>query len=121
MKIHPQIITKDNIPVFIVLSYEEYNSLLDALEDKEDIESVRNFHATAQQTIPFEELQSLAKGQNAVHVFRQLRQMSQTDLAKQVGISRQYLCQIEKGERQGSNKVLKKIAEVLNIDVGLLI
>ena len=120
--IHPQIITKNSVPEFIVLPYKEYGLLLDALEDQEDIKSIQEFHKTDAETIPFELLKSITdKGKNAVTAFREFRKISQAVLASKAGISRQYLCQIESGQRKGSGSVLKKIASVLDIDVDLLI
>jgi DNA-binding XRE family transcriptional regulator len=121
MKIHPQIIVKNNIPVFIVLPYKEYEGLLDSLEDQEDIEEVQLFHTGSKETIPFELLQSITNGESAVRVFREFRKISQTTLAKQIGISRQYLCQIEKNERKGRAEILKKIADTLDVDIDLLV
>jgi DNA-binding XRE family transcriptional regulator len=122
MMIHPQIITKNRIPEFIVLPYKEYELLLDALEDQEDIKAIQEFHETGAETIPFDLLKSIMdKGKNAVTAFREFRKMSQAVLASKVGISRQYLCQIENGQRKGSSSILKKIAIVLDIDVDLLI
>ena len=120
--IHPQVITKNSIPEFVVLPYKEYGLLLDALEDQKDIKSIQEFHETGAETIPFELLKLIAnKEKNAVHAFREFRKMSQSVLALKVKISRQYLCQIESGQRKGSSHILKKIATALNIDIDLLI
>jgi DNA-binding XRE family transcriptional regulator len=122
MKIHPQMITKNNLPEFVVLSYKEYEQLLEALEDQEDIEEVNEFHATGGATIPFEILRAITdKGQNAVRAFREWRNISQAALAKKISISRQYLCQIENNQRKGNSRTLKKIATILDVDVALLI
>ncbi len=53
--------------------------------------------------------------------FRDFRKISQAALAAKVGISRQYLCQIESNQRKGSSRILKKIADALGVDVALLI
>lgn len=126
MKMHPQIITntKDKLPEFIVLPYHEYVYLLDALEDQddqEDIEAIKEFQAGNKETIPLEILKAIEEGESAIRAFREFRKISQTDLAKKVGVSRQYLCQIEKKERQGNIKLIKKIAEVLDIDIDLIV
>lgn len=47
---------------------------------------------------------------------RQSRMQTQMDLAKQAGISRAYLAQIELGMRNPSIRVAKKLANVLSID-----
>jgi len=122
MMIHPQIITKNSMPEFIVLPYKEYEFLLDALEDQEDIKEIKEFRKSKGDTIPFELLKLIVnKEKNAVHTFRDFRKMSQATLASKVEISRQYLCQIESGQRKGSSAILKKIASILNVDVDLLI
>ncbi len=46
--------------------------------------------------------------------------MKEQDLAKMLGISRQYLCAIIKGKRDCSLKLLKRIAESLNVSVAML-
>ena len=120
--IHPQIITKNRIPEFVVLPYKEYGFLLDSIEDQKDIESIQEFHETGSETIPFELLKAIAdKEKNAVSVFRMFRKMSQAALALKTEISRQYLCQIESGQRKGSGGVLKRIANALDIDIDLLV
>ena len=47
--------------------------------------------------------------------------MTQVDLAKQAGISRPYLTEIETGKKEGSIRAIKALAEALDIDIGLLI
>jgi DNA-binding XRE family transcriptional regulator len=122
MMIHPQVITKNSIPEFVVLPYKEYGLLLDALENQRDIKSIQEFHETGAETIPFELLKSIAdKEKNAALAFREFRKISQSALASKVNISRQYLSQIESGQRKGSSSILKKIASALDIDVDLLI
>ena len=121
MNVHPQIIIKNNSPEFVVLPYKEYGALLDILEEVEDIKAVQEFHEEEQETIPFTLLKAISDGNSPVRVFREFRNLSQAALAKEVGISRQYLCQIEKKERHGSSKILKSIASVLRIDLELLI
>jgi len=121
MKIHPQIISRNNIPIFVVLPLAEYETILEALENREDRTAIQEFHDSHQPTIPWELLQAITKGANAVRVLRKFRQISQTELAKRVGISRQYLCQIENKKRHGNSKVLKAIAKILEIDLELII
>lgn len=121
MKIHPQIITKNKYPAFVVLPYDEYEVLIEALEDQIDIKAIDAFHASNQETFPLEIVQKIAEGVNPIKAFRELRKISQTDFAKQAGISRQYLNQMENHTRKGSVKILKKIANLLDIDLDLLI
>ena len=121
MKIHPQIITKNKLPEFVVLSYKEYEFLLEKAEETEDVEAIQDFHATTQEVLSFEILRSISNGESAVRVLREFRQLSQAALAKKAGVSRQFLCQIEKKERQGRTNTLKKIAQALEVDIELLL
>jgi len=121
MNIHPQIISKNDLPEFVVLPYEEYQNLLVTLEEREDIKEIEEFHSSKQHTIPFELLRAIAAGTSPVRAFREFRSLSQAKLAKETGITRQYLCQIENKQRKGTGKVLKKIATILNVDLDLLI
>jgi DNA-binding XRE family transcriptional regulator len=121
MKIHPQIITKNKHPEFVIIPYLEYEAILAELEDKADIKLIDEFHANPQETFSLEIAQKISNGENPIKVFRELRGISQANLAKKAGISRQYLNQIENKTRIGSAKTLKKMASLLNIDLNLLI
>lgn len=46
--------------------------------------------------------------------------IKQKDLAKKLGITQQYLCQIEKGEIEPRRDIMLKIAEALGEDVTIL-
>lgn len=47
--------------------------------------------------------------------------LTQLDLAKEVGVSKQYINMIEKGRRQPSMKVFVKIAKALNVSLEKLL
>jgi DNA-binding XRE family transcriptional regulator len=121
MRMHPQIITKNSCPEFVVLPYKEYETILEALEDQLDIKAIDEFHANHQEMFSMEIAQKIGNGENQIKIFRELRGMSQASFAKKVGISRQYLNQIENKTRTGSAKTLKKMADLLGINVDLLI
>jgi transcriptional regulator with XRE-family HTH domain len=46
--------------------------------------------------------------------------MTQSDLARESGISRPYLTEIETGKKDGSVRALKALAGALHVDVGQL-
>lgn len=123
MRIHPQIVTKNSLPEFVILPYEEYEKLITLLEDQEDIEGAKEFSQNNEETIPFEILRNIANRKNAIRQFRELRGMSASELARKIGVSRQYINQLEKGSSKGKGSaiVLKKIASALNISIELLI
>jgi DNA-binding XRE family transcriptional regulator len=63
----------------------------------------------------------LANGDNAVRVIREWRGMIQGELAIAVGISQNYLSEIETGRRKGPAGLQKKFARALGVPVDLLI
>jgi len=121
MKIHPQIIKQGNTPFFVVLQYEEYEELVDAIEESEDRKSIDEFRTNNSEAFPHVVAKEIAEGKNPIKVLREYRQISQVALAKKVNISRQYLNQIENRTRRGNVKVLKQIALALNIQLDLIV
>jgi DNA-binding XRE family transcriptional regulator len=63
----------------------------------------------------------LVNGDNAVQVIRAWRGMIQGELAVAVGISQNYLSEIETGRRNGPAELQKKFARALAVPVDLLI
>ena len=63
----------------------------------------------------------LAGGDNAVRVIREWRDMVQGELAVAVGISQNYLSEIETGRRKGPAELQKKFARALGVPIDLLI
>ena len=60
-------------------------------------------------------------GDNAVRVIREWRDMIQGELAVAVGISQNYLSEIENGRRKGPAELQKKFARALGVPMDLLI
>lgn len=56
-----------------------------------------------------------------IAMIRANKKMSQTELAKQIGVKSNTLCQYENGKRSPNIQTLKKIAQVLNCTVDDLI
>lgn len=123
MKIRPkpQIIVQGNVPVFAIIPYKDYEEIMDFLEEHEDVKAVDEFRANGGEAFPHEIAEKIAKGKSPVRVLREYRDISQIELAKRIGISRQYLNQIEGKTRNGNVKVLKKISEELNVPLDLLV
>lgn len=117
MKIHPQIISDKGEPAFVVLPYAEYELIIQTLENIEDIEAIEIASENTSERFPLELVEKIASGENAIKVFRDYRGLSQVELANRAGVSRQYMSQIESGERIGTARLLKKIATALSIDL----
>lgn len=108
-----------------VLPKADYDKLLEAFEDREDIVAARTFReklaAGEEELIPAEFVNRMIDGENIIKVWRDYRGMSAKALADSAGISAAYLSQIEKGVREGSLEAIKKIAEVLKVRIDELI
>lgn len=116
MKVHPQTIYAGSKPQFVVLQAEEYKSLIQTLEDFTDIQEIRSSLKNPDATFPMKVVMALANGESPIKVYRKHRNISQAALADKVGVTRQYIIQLEKGKRTGGIYTLKAIAKALNVD-----
>ena len=64
--------------------------------------------------------QLTARQQHPVKILREHRGMTQAELAKQAGLSRPSLTEIETGKKDGSIRAMKALAEALQVPVGSL-
>ena len=117
MKIHPQIILQNKTPLFAILPYEEYKSILEKLEDILDVEIIQAAKSNKDERFPLWLVESIASGKSAIKAYREYRHLSQSELAEKAKISKQYVSQLENSERKGTLAVLKKIAKILNIEL----
>lgn len=62
-----------------------------------------------------------ARQQSPVKILRKYRGLTQEELAAAADLSRPYLTEIETGKKNGSVRVLSRIAEVLDVPAGLLL
>jgi len=111
-----QILEKDGKAAFAILPIEEYQALLEAQEELNDIKDSKAILKSPER-VPSNIVDALLDGVNPIKVWRKHRGVSQKNLAKNIEISPAYLSQIEKGERNGSVLVLRKIAAALKVDL----
>lgn len=57
----------------------------------------------------------------SIKYFRSVGKLTQKELAEKSGISKSYLCLIEKGEREASIGVLQSISDALSIPVAVVV
>ena len=88
--------------------------LADIKEYDEIKKAIKNGDA---ELVPDSVVTRLVDGENPIKVWREHRGLKQKELAQKLEITTAYLSQIEKGEKSGSVDVLKRIAEVLNVDL----
>ena len=70
---------------------------------------------------PADFVNKLLDSDNRIGVWRKYRGLTMSALAEAAGISQSYLSDIENGKKDGSVKVLKRIAQALNTDVDLIV
>ncbi|MFZ2444892.1 MAG: helix-turn-helix transcriptional regulator [Syntrophobacteraceae bacterium] len=116
-----QVIEKDGRPEWAVIPYTEYERLLEAAEDLED---VRDYDAVKQalasgseELVPGAVADRLLDGENPVRVWRKHRGLSVSNLAAACGLTPAAVSQIENGKRSPSIETVKAIAAALNIEV----
>jgi ribosome-binding protein aMBF1 (putative translation factor) len=120
-----QIITTPKGERMVILPEAEYLRLLEAIEDSDDLESVRRFKerlATGEEELlPSAMVDAILDGQNRVRVWREHRGLTAAALSKQAGIASAYLSQIETGKREGTVETYRKLAAALGITLDDLI
>jgi DNA-binding XRE family transcriptional regulator len=112
-----------------VLPRVEYDRLVTlAAEAQEDAaasrlvrHSTRTLKEGREVVLPKTVADRLANGDNAVRVIREWRDRTQGELAVGVGISQNYLSEIETGRRKGPAELQKKLARALGVPMDLLI
>jgi DNA-binding XRE family transcriptional regulator len=116
-----QIIKQDDQPEWAVIPYKEYLELLEKVEMLEDVAAYDRAIAINEEGIPHEVVKSLVEGENPLKVWRTYRGLTQIQLAEKTGLSQSQIAMIESGEREGTVKVLRRIAKALNVDIDDLV
>ena len=112
-----------------VLPRTDYDRLIalaaEAQEDAAASRIVRNSMRALKEgrevVLPKAVVDRLANGDSPVRVIREWRDMIQGELAVAVGISQNYLSEIENGRRKGPAELQKKFARALGVPMDLLI
>ncbi len=91
---------------YVLVPLHDYRNLADGPDDDALPEDVLNLLAMDEQS--------------PVKILRKHRGYTQAELAKEAGISRPYLTEIETGKKDGSIRAMKAIAKVLGVNVGIL-
>jgi ribosome-binding protein aMBF1 (putative translation factor) len=105
----------------VLLPIEEYERLVDA-SDIAAADRVRaNIAAGIDEMIPAEIVDRILSGENPVRVWRQHRGLSARDVAEKTGLSAAYISEIETGKKDGSVSAIKKIAEILHVNMDDLV
>lgn len=115
---------KAGTPAYAVVPWDEYQTIMDRLEELQDIvdaESAMAGIAAGVETYPPELVERLVRGDNPIRVWREFRGMTTAALAAATGVTSSAISQIEGGKRGLSVDLLKKLAEALLVDMDDLV
>ena len=105
----------------MVLSKKDYEKLLGYKQDLEDIQALKEYEASGEEGFPAEVVARLVDGKSPIRVYREYRGLTQLRLSEKVGVQQSYITQLESGKKQGTVRVLKKIATALDLDLDDLV
>ena len=100
---------------------DEYLRLKSIEEDMSDLRSateiLERIKAGTEELIPSNVVDQLLKGDAPLTVWREYRGLSQSELARQSGVNRIQIIDIESGRKTGSVATLRKLATALRVDI----
>jgi len=115
---------KSGNPAYAVVPWDEYRVMVDRLEELQDIvdaDKAMADIASGGETYPPELVERLVRGDNPLRVWREHRGMTTAALAAAAGVTSSAISQIEGGKRGLSVELLKRLAEVLRVDMDDLV
>ena len=99
----------------VTISRAEYDRLVAAVEELEDLRIVERAGANPEEGMPHALVVRLVAGESPVRLFREWRGLSGAELARRAGVNVVQLHDIETGKRRGSVDTLKKLAAALEV------
>lgn len=119
-----QIIEQGGSPEYAVVPWDEWQALLGRLEELQDIldaDATKAAIAAGEETFPVGLVDRLLSGENRVKVWREYRGLTAARLAELAEVTPAAISQIESGKRGLSVDLLKRMAEVLRVDLDDLV
>lgn len=109
----------------VTINRAEYDSLVAAAEALEDLRAYDDARARIaagdDELIPAEAVKRILAGESPVRVFRDLRGMTQAQLADAARVNRVQITDIESGKRVGSIATIRKLADALGVTIDDLV
>lgn len=115
-----QTITKDGQPEYVILPWAEYQSLLEALDDRLDAAILTDFAkrlVDGEETVPDAVVARLLAGESPVKVWRDHRELTQAALAQAAGLTQSMVAMIERNNRRGTTDTLAALARALGVEL----
>ena len=105
----------------VTIPKDEYLRLKSIEEDMSDLRSateiLERIKAGTEELIPSNVVDQLLNGDAPLTVWREYRGLSQSELARQSGVNRIQIIDIESGRKTGSVATLRKLATALRVDI----
>ncbi|MFO8154890.1 MAG: helix-turn-helix transcriptional regulator [Thiohalospira sp.] len=115
----------DGEPEYAVVPYDQYQRMLERMEeliDLQETDKVRaRMEAGKEESVPLELIKRIDGGESPVRVWREYRGIERRKLAEATDVGDRALYMIEAGKREPSTRVLRQLAERLNVDVDELL
>ncbi|PKN43382.1 MAG: XRE family transcriptional regulator [Deltaproteobacteria bacterium HGW-Deltaproteobacteria-18] len=111
-------------PAYAVVPWDEYRSMVERLEELQDIvdaDKTMAAIASGEETYPHDLVERLLGRENPLRIWREYRGISTAALAAMVGVTPSAISQVETGKRGLSVDLLKKLSEVLQVDMDDLV
>ncbi len=116
-----QILEKGGVPEYAVIPYADYKAMREAVEAFDDLEAyhqaVKSMDAGNADFLPSDMVKRLCDGANPVAEWRKHRGLTQATLADNVGVSQAAIAGIERGKREPSVALLRKLSDTLGVDM----
>jgi len=103
-----------------LLPKDDFDRLVEMAEDQLDIkaaEEAEKRRLAGEEYVPMEMADRIMDGESALRVWRQYRNMTLEELAKQAGIGKSYLSSLENETRQGKPSIWQRLAAALAVTV----
>ena len=120
-----QFIEKNGKPEFVVLPLEAYDALIEELESLQDLRdfdiATKRIEEGKDMLVPSSVVYRIIDGVHPLKAWREYRKLTLKELALHCNVSSAAISQIENGKREPSVKLLKSIAEILEVDLDDLV
>ena len=109
----------------ITIPLDEYKRMQAAVNDLADLQAhdraLADLASGREEAVPAEYVRRMIAGESPLHVWRDLRGLTQSALARASGVNRVQIADIEAGRKNGSLETARKLAEALGIAVDDLV